>query len=314
MRQDYSLRLAFPFLCGGFSFVLLSLGSFYAAPFLIFSYLAPLPLFLLGFLFSYEEVLIGALVASFLHVFFADGGAGHLVGYAVFYVLPPVGFSYIVKRYHEVMDWGKGPLEKPFEAFAGQYFLVIALGFVLLLQFYFSMPLSENRLEHLFAQLSPFFAGEDCVVQEKVLPWFQDYFSGIVGFSWMLMVFLNLVLAQSLAKRLDRPMVVTLSLQHWKVFGWQYWFLASMLMGVIFAPVSFQNCFKSLAFLSLFPFLLEGISILDGVCGVLFKQAPWKTIMLYGLLVFLGWPLVALVCLGLFEPWVHVRRRLGNPS
>lgn len=314
MRQDSSARLAFPLVCGSLCFALLFLGNFFPAPFLMLGYLAPLPLFFLGFVLAYGDVLVGALTASLLHVFFTQDCGTQLLAYGIFYVLPPVCFAYAVHVYHRKRHQGNLIKGQAFEPFLGQYFLGGALGLTLLFHFYVSTLLSQGGLEAFIGQLSLFFAQDEVAVQEKIWPWFQDYFAGIVSCSWMLMMGCNVVLAQWLGKRLGSPLGVTLSLKRWHVVGWQYWLLAFMLIGGAMGPLELQNCFKSLAFISLFPFLMEGLSILDGICEVLFKDAPWRTWVLYGLLVVLVWPLGALVCVGLFEPWIHMRRRLGNPS
>jgi Predicted membrane protein (DUF2232) len=314
MRHDHVLSVALAVFCGVFSFFMVSLGAIFALPFLFLGYFAQLPFFLLGFFASYEDVLLGGAVASLLHFLFA--GEGQLVTYVLLYVVPPVLFAYLLGGGHNPFQRSsvKRVSKKAVEPVIGHYFLLMACFLTIFCHFSFSHTNLEKFLGGNFHQFSSVFSKEAVSINQTVLPWVQHYFSGMISLSWMVMTVCNLIVARVLSRRFQKnPGSREFAFKYWQVAGWHYWLLVASLVGIVFFPGDLSLMAKNLTLISLIPFLLEGFSVVHRIYRT-FSKGVWGIVPLYGLLVLLVWPLLALVCLGLFEPWIHVRRRLGDPS
>ncbi|MGL4825408.1 MAG: DUF2232 domain-containing protein [Alphaproteobacteria bacterium] len=313
MRHDHVLSIALSVFSGVFSFFMLSLGAVFALPFLFLGYFAQLPFFLLCFFASYEEVLLGGAVASLLHFLFA--AEGQLVTYVLLYVTPPVLFAYFLKHHKLLQKKGgvRASSKKAIAPLIGQSLLLMGCFLTVFFQVWIAQTDLEKVLGEPFQRLAAAFPKEEVSINQKLFPWVQHYFSGIISFSWMLMTLCNLMMAQLLFKWFQKNPQLNLSFNYWKIASWQYWLLVASLVGIVFFSGDLSVMAKNLAIISLFPFLLEGFSVVHRIYRA-FSKERWGIFALYGLLVFLVWPLLALVCLGLFEPWIHVRRRLGDPS
>ncbi|MGL5784550.1 MAG: DUF2232 domain-containing protein [Alphaproteobacteria bacterium] len=313
MRHDHVLSIALSVFSGVFSFFMLSLGAVFALPLLFLGYFAQLPFFLLCFFASYEEVLLGGAVASLLHFLFA--AEGQLVTYILLYVTPAVLFAYFLKRHKLLQKSGRARAtsKKIADPLIGRCLLLMGC----VLTVFFHVWIAQTDLEKILGEPLQKFAASlpkgETSINQTFFSWVQNYFSGIISFSWMLMTLCNLMIAQLLFKWFQKNQQLNLSFNYWKIENWNYWLLVASLVGIVFFSGDLSVMAKNLAIISLFPFLLEGFSVVHRVYRA-FSKEKWGIVALYGLLVFLVWPLLALVCLGLFEPWIHIRRRLGDPS
>lgn len=311
MRHDHVLSIALSVFSGVFSFFMLSLGAVFALPFLFLAYFAQLPFFLLCFFASYEEVLLGGAVASLLHFLFA--AEGQLVAYVLLYVTPPILFACFLKH-HKPLRKEVGVRTSSKKApLIGQCLLLMGCFLTVFSHIWITQTGFEKTLGEPFQKLTSAFPQEKIQISQTLFLWIRDYFSGVISFSWMLMTLCNLMVAQLLFKRFQKNPQLSLSFNYWKIANGHYWLLVASLAGMVFFSGDLSIMAKNLTIISLFPFLLEGFSVVHRIYRA-FSKEKWGIVALYGFSVFLIWPLLALVCLGLFEPWIHIRRRLGDPS
>lgn len=133
---------------------------------------------------------------------------------------------------------------------------------------------------------------------------------GIVATSWLLMMALNTVLAQYLARRTggaQRPSPEFKSL--WLPVWCGPAFAAAIILS-IFARGDLAFFADSAALILAVPYLFQGLAVLHTVAG----RTSSRRLMLffiYIMLVLFSWPIaVFIIGLGLVDEWAHLRRRL----
>lgn len=307
LKQDKLSQLVFSLGLGSLSFLFFSAPSTFFFPLIFLGYFAQLPLFVLGFTAGYGEVLIAGAFGTFLNFFFS--GETQLVSYALFYVSPPVFLAYLLdfrKKENSILQ-----REGSIEAFLAQGIIFVGIFLMMLSFLIFENPevqaLSRKSILHFLGTFSQSNRTALFSLLEEVI----HYFPALMSISWIIMTFGNGALAQLLSKRLKRKLPYLLQIKNWSVFQWQYWLLAGALAGSIFLNKPEAFLMQNLVLVALVPFLIEGLAVFHEVYSKI-TSFSWGIIVFYGLIFILGWPILALVFLGVFEPWVHVRQRFAD--
>jgi hypothetical protein len=154
-------------------------------------------------------------------------------------------------------------------------------------------------------------AGGEDADRQRVLDFIVPWFPAAVVMSWLIMMAINAALAQGVLARFGRnlrpsPEIADMELP-------QAMTLALGLSGLaaLFAPAALGFMGRNLFMILLVPFFFVGLGVVHAVAR---KYAPHKVLILvaaYAAMIVLGWPVVLLTALGLFDQWLGLRRRLA---
>lgn len=152
---------------------------------------------------------------------------------------------------------------------------------------------------------------ESAVMAAEIREVLAPLIPGLTGMSWFLTLVVNGTLAQALlvGLRLNRrpsPDLGAIALPAWLLLALVVAGVATLLPGL----VGFLGA--NLVLILLPAFVLAGLGIMHAVS----RPWPLRPLFLtavYLLAFFLGWPLVVLALLGVFEPWIRLRQRFPGP-
>lgn len=135
-------------------------------------------------------------------------------------------------------------------------------------------------------------------------------FPGSVAASWMIMTAVNGALAQGLLKRFHgnwrpSPNLAQLDLPIWLSIAF-----AAAAAAIVFGPIGRFVGINALIALAV-PFSLAGLAIVHAALRNVSHRGP-ALVLFYTLAGLFGWPLVVAALLGLFEPWLGLRRRFAS--
>jgi hypothetical protein len=134
-------------------------------------------------------------------------------------------------------------------------------------------------------------------------------FPGLMATSWVVMTVVNGVLAQAVAVRLGwnrrpSPDLVALELPSWL---WPALGGAGLL--ALLGDQGWGFLGRSLLIVFVVPYVFLGLAVIHALVRR-WSHATWALVAIYGALVLLGWPILAVLLLGFVEDWAHLRRRL----
>jgi Predicted membrane protein (DUF2232) len=134
-------------------------------------------------------------------------------------------------------------------------------------------------------------------------------FPGLMATSWVVMTVVNGVLAQSMAVRLGwnrrpSPDLVALELPSWL---WPALGAAGLL--ALLGDQGWGFLGRSLLIVFVVPYVFLGLAVIHALIRR-WPHPTWALVAVYGALVLLGWPILAVLLLGFVEDWAHLRRRL----
>lgn len=301
-------QLLLSFVLGSISFLFFSFVSSFSILPLFLGYFAQLPLFLLGFIAGRGEVFVAGACGTLLNFLFS--GETHLLSYALFYVAPAVFLAYLLSfSKKELSALYKD--EKVLESFVGQGLILGGLSLTLLLFLIFESHEVQSALNKSLHKLLSAVSYHEQATFSALLEKVILYFPALMSLAWMAMTLGNIGLAQVIAKHLKKSPARVFLLKNWSVFQWQYWLLVTSLAGALFLSKPEAFLMQNLTFVALVPFLIEGVAIFHEIYPKI-TTASWGIIIFYGMVLILGWPIVVLIFLGIFEPWFHVRRRFAD--
>jgi hypothetical protein len=132
---------------------------------------------------------------------------------------------------------------------------------------------------------------------------------GLMATSWVVMTVVNGVLAQAMAVRLGwnrrpSPDLVALELPSWL---WPALGAAGLL--ALLGDQGWGFLGRSLLIVFVVPYVFLGLAVIHALVRR-WSRPTWALVAVYGALVLLGWPILAVLLLGFVEDWAHLRRRL----
>lgn len=284
-----------------------SLSSSFLFPLIFLGYFAPLPLFTLSFIAGCGEVLIAGAFGTFLIFIFS--GEAQLLSYALFYVVPPVCLGYLLdcQKKEKSTLYNEGGIE----AFVGQGLLLTGIFLMVLFFLIFENSAAQMLSKKSILQVLQTVSQDDRHAFSALLEKVMYYIPGLMSLVWMVMTLGNIFLAQVVAKRFKKSLPYILQLKHWPLFHWQYWVLAVSMAGSLFLSPPESFWMQNLFLVALAPFLFEGVAIFHEIYPKITKNS-WGIFVCYGLALVLGWPILILIFVGIFEPWFQIRQRFAH--
>ena len=293
---------------GGLLSGLLFLSTLAGPTLIMLQYLSQLPLFAVGLGLGLGPAVIASLVASAIPLA-VDGPRGLIFVFA--HAIPVV---VLVRQALLNREDANGVAEwyppGPMLVFLSTY----AAGAVMLASLLLSghdggmagavVELFEQTLEVLNGEPLDQISREAVAAYAFVLP-------AMIGVSWLIMVAVNGVLAQSLLVNFGRalrptPAFAALRLPDWPAYAVG----ASAVLWLIAGPGNIGFAAAAVLIVMLAPFFIQGLAVVH----VATRRIPARLIILiffYMFLLFLLWPMIAVAVLGLAEQWLRIRSRLG---
>ncbi len=279
-------------------------AGFGVATFLI-PYFAQVPLFLAGLWLGLGGLTLAALTAAGLLLV-----AGGVVFTLVFLVVNAAPALVLVRQ----ALLSRGDASRGIEWYPAPLLLAWLVGLALgaFVAATFLLALTGVELEPLIVEVLATAVRADAApeVLRDAAQGIARILPGVVGASWMLMVMVNAVLAQSIAVHLGRnlrpsPDMASLALPS--------------SLGILFAISLAGSLMPGLAgFLGLnmvlllaAGFALAGLGVVHTAARRWPNRRAWLTAV-YVFLFLFGWPVIALAGLGLVDPWLNLRQRIGG--
>ena len=135
---------------------------------------------------------------------------------------------------------------------------------------------------------------------------------GTVVVGWLVMAIINSSLAQKLLVHFGHnlrpwPDIASLELPHWATI------LAAVSIAIWLLPGSLGYYGQNLMLVLLTPFFFVGLAMVHSLCRRL-TVGGFLLFLFYFTMMALGWPVIIVTVLGVFENWYGLRRRLAAPS
>jgi len=287
---------------------LLFLSTLGGPTLIMLQYLSQLPLFAVGLGLGLGPAIIAGVVASAIPLA-VDGPRGLIFVFA--HAIPVV---VLVRQALLNRPGASGVAEwyppGPMVVFLSAY----AAGAVVLASLLLSghdggmsgavVELFEQTLEVLNGETLDPISRETVAAYAFVLP-------AMIGVSWLIMVAVNGVLAQSLLVNFGRalrptPAFAALRLPYWPAYAVG----GAAVLWLIAGPGNIGFAAAAVLIVMLAPFFIQGLTVVH----VAARRIPARLIVLiffYMFMLFLLWPMIVVAVLGLVEQWLRLRRRLG---
>lgn len=267
---------------------------------IVFSYLVPLPFFLLGLGVGLRPLLGAGLLATALVLLFE--GPLPTAEFFLFSFLGPVFLVHRALLNHkkssgEVVWYSPSFLLRDFTIFSG-IVMIVALGVYL----YWAKDGNLYALSKNF--LSAFDPQGQVKNGEALLMKLLPFLPGLFAFSWMVMMLLNAAIAQGILVRIKANLRPTPSFRALQI---PKSFLIAMGLSLVLSVVgvgTLELLGKNGALLLAFPFFLSGL----GIIHFLLQKTSFAKIGLtifYCVLIFFLWPALLVVLLGMLKPWIE---------
>ncbi len=275
---------------------------------ILFTYLSQLPLFLVGLSLGLVPAVIACVVAAGIIAVGANFAAAGL-----FTVLSAVPLLIVVRQ---------GLLSRPdpntgseewyppgmlLGWLTGYGLAIFAVGAI-----FFS--LSQGGLEgaaraYMEATLGNLSGGTADPRFERTIELFVRYFPALAVITWLVMVAINGVLAQTVLtqfkhNRRPSPKYNTLMLPAWITIGLAVAGLVSLVPGQI--GLVGQNA----AMIMGLPFFFLGLAVIHAI-SYRFGARSMLLLAVYVILILFGWPAIVVAGLGLIEQWALLRKRFA---
>jgi len=286
---------------GGVLSAALSLLHMFSYPGLVFiSYLATLPLFLVGLGVGLWPLYGAALIAT-LFVLFIEGP----VFAAEFFVFSALGPAFLINR--ALLNRKKSSKEVVW--YPSSFLLrdlTLASGVIMLLALGVYLYMMQGNDVHALVKtlLETFDPQGHLKDAEPVLIKIFPFLPGFFAFSWAIMILINATLAQGLLIRFKRNLRPSPTLENLEV---PKSFLILLGLSIFLSWVgvgSLELLGKSATCVLILPFFFVGL----GVVHRLIQKTPFATVGLtifYIVLFVFLWPALFVILLGILKPWIE---------
>jgi len=272
---------------------------------LLFIYLAPLPLMMVGLGLG---VRAGGMAAAAGLITAAAGGGILAAGlYGVIQAAP----AWLVTRFALVQRTGPGGKAEWFPAGSVLCCLTALIGAVYLSGivgiFTGEGTLQENvarQLHHVFELMFPTLMESD---RGKVVSLLAPLFPGAVGTSWVLMITANALIAQSLLARMGRNLRPTPVYRDLQLPEWMSWILVASATLALIGSGDLEYIGRNLTVVMAVPYFFVGLAIIHSLA----RHLAFPVAMLAGVYLALfvsGWAAFVVAGVGVVEQWFGLRR------
>jgi Predicted membrane protein (DUF2232) len=273
----------------------------------LFAYFVQLPLMLAGLAMGLTASMVA--VASALLINGVIAGAVATMIYGVIQALPAlivVRQALLSRQDGGKVEWyPPGLLLAQLTCVAG---LGIGLAFLLLLDHPGGLQGAiEGFLASALVEMGAIEA--EAASSSALGPWIF-LFPGLMATSWLVMVVLNAVLAQALAVRLGWNRRPSPDLTSLELPGWLWPALGAAALVALLGDHGWGFLGRSLLIVFVVPYVFLGLAVIHTLVRR-WSHPSWLLAAVYGALVLLGWPILAVLLLGFVEDWAHLRRRLA---
>lgn len=131
---------------------------------------------------------------------------------------------------------------------------------------------------------------------------------GLVGVSWLLMMTVNGLMAQSLVRRLGRNIRPNMCVSETELPSWAVLGFSLAALAAVIGPAPVAAIGLGMALMLALGFFFVGLGVLHAIL----RGHPMVLAALYVSLV-LSWPALLVTALGLVEQWADLRRRVASP-
>ncbi|MGH6917775.1 MAG: DUF2232 domain-containing protein [Geminicoccaceae bacterium] len=149
----------------------------------------------------------------------------------------------------------------------------------------------------------------EAVPSAELGPW-MFLCPGLMATSWLVMIVLNAVLAQTLAVRLGWNRRPSPDLSGLELPSWLWPALGAAGLVALLGDHGWGFLGRSLLIVFVVPYVFLGLAVIHTLVRR-WSHPSWLLAAVYGALVLLGWPILAVLLLGFVEDWAHLRRRLA---
>jgi hypothetical protein len=273
----------------------------------LFAYFVQLPLMFAGLAMGLTASMVA--VAGALLINGVIAGAVATVIYGLIQALPAlivVRQALLSRRQGEDLEWyPPGLLLAQLTCLAG-----LGIGVVFLMLLDHPGGLQGAIEEFLASALVEMGALEaESVSSSELGPW-MFLFPGLMATSWLVMIVLNAVLAQALAVRLGWNRRPSPDLTSLELPSWLWPALGAAALVALLGEHGWGFLGRSLVIVFVVPYVFLGLAVIHTLVRR-WSHPSWLLAAVYGALVLLGWPILAVLLLGFVEDWAHLRRRLA---
>lgn len=286
---------------GGLLSATLSLLHLFPAPGLIFiSYLATLPLFLVGLGLGLRPLYGASLIATLLIVLLE----GPLLG-GEFFIFSALGSALLINRALLNRKNSSGKIDW-YPASLLLRDLTLAAGLVMIIALSVYLYLTQGGDAHTLikALLKAFDPQNHLKDAEPLLNTVFPFLPGFFAFSWTLMMLINATLAQGLLIRFKhnlRPSPSLIDLKTPRSF--LFLLFLSLLLSMI-GVGSLALLGKNSVLILLFPFFLVGLGMIHAWIHKTSFVTVGLTLFYVFMLLFI-WPMFAVILIGILKPWIE---------
>ena len=284
-------------------------------------YLAPLPLFIAGLAFGSAAVTAAAVVATAL-IAALSGSIALPAAFLVSAALPVIVLVRQALLSRQAPDGSAEwyPPGRLLVLLAGLGMAAVASAFTLALAWGEDGGLETMIHRLILAPMAEVFRSGgglgDAGPDDEATAVASLIFPGVVAVSWLMMILVNGLLAQSLLGRFDRLIRPPLRMSAIELPAWAPLVLALTVAGSLGADGLARFLLVNLAIVAALPFLFAGLAVVHAIAA----QQTVRIVILvlfYMFLIIEAWPmLVLVVALGVIEQWAGLRRRYaaGGPD
>ena len=272
---------------------------------LIFSYLTPLPLFLIGLSMGITFSMIGVASAVMIIWYLLEGWA--VVFYLLLNGIPILLIVYqgLLRRWSqgEVLEWY--PIGRLLGILTGVGLISLVSLWLIFIQDGLHTTVKTAIQQALLASGAEF--GLNFEDQSDFLTLILP---GVLIISWLLYVILNAILAQALLVRFHYNIRPFLTFAQMSLSPWISWlFLITVLLGNVSVEAVSYIAINTTIILS-FTLFFGGLSVIHAIAGRFVNYRLIILLVFYIVMLVTGWPALIAITLGLIEPWLALRRRL----
>ncbi len=306
--REFALALAGGLVSGGL-FVALATGSLGA---MIFAYLSQVPLFLVGLSLGNSALLVAG--AAALLVVGLTGGLVTAALLAAGAVVP----IYILVRQALLSRTGEHGLEwYPAELLVGWLIAMAAAGVAVAGLLLAGHPEgAESGVREMLTQALQLMSAEQAIADatiEEFAAAFAAVFLGTTAVSWIMMMAVNGSLAQGVLAGFGRNLRPTPEVSAITIPRWTYSAFGVALLIAVAAGGTLGYIGRNLAITFAAAFFFQGLAVVHALVGH-WSARTVSLIAFYLVLIVFGWPVIIVMALGIAEPLLRLRARIGRPD
>ncbi len=279
---------------------------------LLFVYFAMLPIFMVAFSMGTTAVSIAAL--SGIVIAGTLGDSVTAAAYGAFHALPAWFISRQSLASYQTQD-GSIAWRTPGAVLSSLSVLcaVMMIFGALLFSNITTMGIEQGIntiLREAFAQVIPNMDNEELA---QMIGTMASIFPGVMGGSWVIMIVINTVLAQSFVVRMDKNIRPTPSYLNMDLPQWAAWPLVISAAASLILSGDANYIAQNSAIILATPFFFLGLSVIHwAVRRISFSVALLS--FFYLIMIMSGWAILLVAGIGMIEQWAGIRSRFSDNS